>query len=338
MATTTDPNERQIREQAEQLRRIGGELKVSMSRAAETLESLGGGLRRPPQEEPESKVKPPPPPPKGKVLLLTCCMNTDVLQKTCEREGFEPCIYILTNNIDDDHDLVPDVNKTLKRILELLRDFPSASDVCLDWEDPLHRFLKAEWWGVEAAMLQFRQLRDRIYREFPQLLVSEWGLPMLPWWVYYHGRDYAINRAPEPALPDVLDEAAKCRFIWDYCEWLCPGVYTRHRSTQPETVNQWKFLVKKKMELCDRFGRGKPVYPCLCPFDQAHFSMDEQNYGLTAKDLLSHEEWKDVLRHVASFRPAGASMWCVKEWWDMNGVPDDALQTRLDLMEEILLR
>lgn len=334
---STDSNERRIREQAEELRRIGTDLKESMSRAARTFETLGDELRAPSGKEAESKVKPPPP--KRKVLLLTDCMSDDNLKEACKGKGFEPCIYVTAKDIDSNHDLIPDIEETLKRINYWLGRFPDAKYLCLDWENPLHRMLKAEWWGVEAAMFQFRQLRDCIYRELPQLLVTEWGLPTLPWWVYYHGRVYAINKLPEPALQQVLGEAAKCQYIWDYCESLCPGIYTRHRSSEPDTVNQWKFLVAKKLELCRDFGRGKPIYPCLCPFDQHHYNGDpEDNYGLTAADLLDREEWKDVLKYVASFKPAGVTLWCVQKWWEMEKVPDNALDDCLDLMQEILLR
>ncbi|MDY7109635.1 MAG: hypothetical protein SYC29_13455 [Planctomycetota bacterium] len=316
----------------EQIRRGAGEAEAALDQ----LTAENADLRRRLEELQQ-------PPTKATTILLTEAVPPDRLTDVLAREDVAAGIYLSGQHcFDTDGDLKPNVRAACERIESKMELAPDAKHLCVDWEEPLFKRLAMGGWQCSHAGAMFRRLVDGVKAEFPQLLISAWGLPQMPWWVFEpDGENPPLHKASSVALEPHMTVARASRYVWEHCDWLCPGVYTRHRSAYAETIELWRFRSRLVIDIARDHAGDKPIIPCLCPFDQHHYGRNGEGgplYGLTEKDWLEKDEWEKVLEYVASFRPAGAIIWCVPNWWTMGQMPQHALRQSLDLMKKILRR
>ena len=282
----------------------------SLAQAAAELLAENTLLKRPP---------PPPPPTKRPFFVFPNAIPPAYRPSVFRKRGVEPCLYITTHTIDPNHDMIPDHVAIKNKIADWLEVYPEAEYLCLDWENPMHKYLAAGGKKKEMAHFFWRQTCDRIYGNYPNLLIGPWGLPTMPWWFKPPNSQYAeaFHRLPGPVQQDlILDAANDCFVIFKYSDCFFPGMYTRFRSTYAETIQLWQARAAAKLSVC---GTRKPVFPCICWHDQHNWDSDNPPpYGIGINDLIGYNSMNEtdvLLKGALPDHVAGASMWGVPRWW-----------------------
>jgi hypothetical protein len=253
-----------------------------------STEGAGGGAGGgyPPQVDPTIPITPPSQPggaiegtpvpvPTGFSFLINQVPDPSQ-EPTLVGLGLEP-VYIVYQGVDPNAEQsgVIDAERVATRIRTALG--PNASGwLMLDFEVPFLAVIRdgPEHPAYEQTVQTMNALVHRVRSEFPQLKITHYGLPTLPYWLPAGGSWAAAS--PEYRAEMVARYAEHARPVLDPLDWISPTVYDRYDAgmytdaQRPNVDARERAFRVATMDICDRYQQSsglprRPTIPSVSP-------------------------------------------------------------------------